>query len=72
MENPTLALTFHLDTMELDIDCPQMSLDFAMSLLYRAQRILEAQEKIMIAQQVRAVAVNELRTNNVLRNVKLQ
>jgi hypothetical protein len=72
MENPTLLLTFHLDTLELDIDAPTLTLDFAISLLDRAKRLLEAQEKILIAQQVRAAAVDEFRTGQVLKGVKLQ
>ena len=53
MENPTLLLTFHLDTLELDIDAPAISIDFALSLLDRAKRLLEAKEKFMMAQQWR-------------------
>lgn len=59
MENPVLTLTFHLDTMELDVDGPTLSLDFAISLLDRAKRLLENQEKIVIAQQLRAAAGSE-------------
>jgi hypothetical protein len=54
MENPTLLLTFHLDTLELDIDAPDISIDFAISLLDRAKRLLEAKEKITLAQHLRA------------------
>ena len=54
MENPTLVLTFHLDTLELDIDAPALSPDFAISLLERAKRLLEAREKMTMAQQLRA------------------
>jgi len=72
MENPTLLLTFHLDTLELDIDSPTLTLDFAISLLDRAKRMLEVQEKLLIAQQVRAQGENQERTHRVLRSVKLQ
>ena len=72
MENPTLMLTFHLDTLELDIASPTLTLDFAISLLDRAKRMLEVQEKLLIAQQVRAQAENQERTHRVLRSVKLQ
>ena len=72
MENPTLMLTFHLDTLELDIDSPTLTLDFAISLLDRAKRMLEVQEKLLIAQQVRAQGENQERTHRVLRSVKLQ
>jgi hypothetical protein len=71
MENPTLLLTFHLDTLELDIDAPALSIDFAVSLLDRAKHLLENQEKIVIAQQLRALAGNESRTNEVLNRIKL-
>jgi hypothetical protein len=54
MENPTLLLTFHLDTLELDIDAPKISIDFAISLLDRAKRLLEMKEKLEMAQQLRA------------------
>jgi hypothetical protein len=54
LENPTLLLTFHLDTLELDIDAPTLSPDFAISLLERAKRLLEAREKMTMAQQLRA------------------
>jgi len=72
MENPTLTLTFHLDTFELDIDAPSLSLDFALSLLDRARRLLEAQEKLVIARGVREAVENETRANRIVRNVKLQ
>lgn len=54
MENPTLLLTFHLDTLELDIHAPEISIDFALSLLDRAKRLLEVKEKMTLAQQLRA------------------
>jgi hypothetical protein len=53
MENPVLTLTFHLDTFELDIDAPSLPVDFAISLLDRAKRLLENHEKMAIAQQMR-------------------
>lgn len=71
MEDPTLILTFHLETLELDIDAPALSLDFAISLLDRAKHLLENQEKIIIAQQLRAIAGNESRTSEVLNRIKL-
>jgi hypothetical protein len=71
MENPTLLLTFHLDTLELDIDAPALSIDFALSLLDRAKRLLENQEKIVLTQQLRAMAGNESRTSEVLNRIKL-
>lgn len=72
MENPVLTLTFHLDTLELDVDAPTLSLDFAISLLMRAQRLLENQEKMLIAQQVRAVAVNQALAGEMFKSIKLQ
>ncbi len=53
MENPTLLLTFHLDTLELDIEAPTLPPDFAISLLDRAKRLLEVREKMQMAQLLR-------------------
>lgn len=54
MENPTLLLTFHLDTLELDIDAPDISIEFALSLLGWAGRLLETKQKLQMAQHLRA------------------
>jgi hypothetical protein len=71
----TMLLTFHPDTLELDIDAPNMSLDFGISLLERAKRLLEHQEKITVVQQAaataRADAANQDRTKEVLSRIKL-
>jgi len=76
MENPTVLLTFHLDTYELDIDAPELTLDFVMSLIERAKRMLENQEKVVVAHQisqgVRAAAMNQQRTESLLSKIKLQ
>jgi hypothetical protein len=76
MANPTVILTFHPDTFELDIDAPELQLDFVMSLIDRAKHALENQEKIVIAHQisagVRALAENQNRTEKVLSRIKLQ
>jgi hypothetical protein len=76
MDNPKVVLTFRLDTYDLDIDAPDLSLDFVMSIIERAKRMLEVQEKIMVAHQisqgVRAIAANEEHTKRVLSKVKLQ
>lgn len=76
MENPTVILTLHMDTLELDIDAPELSLDIVMSLIDRAKHMLENQEKILIAHQisagVREAAMNQQRTAKVLDRIKLQ
>lgn len=75
MENPTLTLTLHLDTLEMDIDAPEISLDFALSMIERAKRILDHQERVVVAQQmaqgVRAAQSNEERTRKVISNLKM-
>lgn len=75
MENPTVILTLDMDTLELDINASTLTLDVAISLIDRAKRALENQEKIVIAQQisanVRAIAQNQNRTENVLSRIKL-
>lgn len=76
MENPTVILTLHMDTLELDVDAPELALDVVISLIDRAKRALENQEKIFIAHQissgVRALAENQNRTEKVLSRIKLQ
>jgi hypothetical protein len=71
----TMLLTFHPDTLELDIDAPNMSLDFGISMLERAKRLLEHQEKITVVQQAAAIAradaANQDRTKEVLSRIKL-
>lgn len=71
MENPTLTITFNLETLELEINAPELPSDFAISLLDRAKKLIENQEKIVMAQAIRAAAGNESRTNEVLKRVKL-
>lgn len=61
MENPKLTLTFHLDTLELDIDAPELSMDFCLSMLDRAVRMLERQEKLDIATQMRQGVARHIR-----------
>jgi hypothetical protein len=69
----TMLLTFHPDTLELDIDAPDMTLDFGIALLQRAKHLLEFQEKLLLAKLVREQDVaNEIRTNDVIRKLKLQ
>lgn len=76
MENPTVILTLHMDTLELDVDAPELALDVVISLIDRAKRALKNQEKIVIAHQissgVRALAENQNRTEKVLSRIKLQ
>jgi hypothetical protein len=76
MDNTTtLTLIFHRDTLEVEINAPEMPLDFGISLLERAKRVLEAQEKLVIAQQMGAVAAqvrdNADRTKRVISNLKM-
>lgn len=61
MENPKLVLIFHLDTLELDIDAPELSMDFCLSMLDRAVRMLERQEKLDIATQMRQGVARHIR-----------
>ena len=75
MDNPTVMLTLHMDTLELDIDAPELSLDVVISLIERAKRMLENQEKIVVAHQisagVRAMAENAQRTHQVMSKIKM-
>ena len=71
-----MVIVFNRESLEISIDAPDMSLDFGLSLLERAKRILEAQEKIVLTQKAiavsRADAQNELRSKAVLDRIKLQ
>jgi hypothetical protein len=71
-----MVIVFNRESLEISIDAPDMSLDFGLSLLERAKRILEAQEKIVLTQKAiavsRAEAQNELRSKAVLDRIKLQ
>lgn len=79
MENTTIQITFHPDTMEMDVDAPELALDVVISFLQRALRQCENAEKIMVAQQVTAAVrdlnnsaiVNEQRTRSVLTKLKM-
>ena len=75
MDNPTVMLTLHMDTLELDIDAPELSLDVVISLIERAKRMLENQEKIVVAHQisagVRVMAENAQRTHQVMSKIKM-
>lgn len=79
MENTTIQITFHPDTMELDVDAPELALDVVISFLQRALRQCENAEKIVVAQQVSAAvrdaalnaSVNEQRTRSVLSKLKM-
>jgi hypothetical protein len=72
----TMLLTFHPDTLELNIDAPNMSLDFGISMLERAKRLLEHQERAIVATQisqgVREEELNRDRAKKVLSRIKLQ
>jgi hypothetical protein len=71
-----MVIVFNRESLEISIDAPDMSLDFGLSLLERAKRVLEAQEKIVLTQKAiavsRAEAQNELRSKAVLDRIKLQ
>jgi hypothetical protein len=75
VENPTIILTFHPDTLELDVDAPELALDVVISFLQRAIRQCENAEKIVVAQQVSAavknIAMNEERTQRVISRIKM-
>lgn len=80
MDNPTIIITFHRDTLEVDVDAPELALDVVINFLQRAMRQCENAEKIVVAQQVnaavRASAENAMmdqeRTRKVLSRIKLQ
>jgi hypothetical protein len=76
VNNPTMIITFDRESLEISIDAPEISLDFGISLLDRAKRVLEAQEKIVLMQkaaaQSRIDAMNEAKTGRILDRVKLQ
>lgn len=79
MENISIILTYHPDTMELDVDAPTLALDVVISFIQRALRQCENAEKILVAQQVSAAvreasvgaAINEQRTKQVLSKLKM-
>lgn len=75
MENKTILITFHPDTLELDVDAPELALDVVISFLQRAMRQCENAEKVVVAQQVSAAvrdaANNHHRTLSVLSNLKM-
>ncbi len=76
MENSTIIITYHKDTLEMDVDAPELALDIVISFLQRALRQCENSEKIVVAQQVNAAirgdAMNQMRTKEVLSRIKLQ
>jgi hypothetical protein len=75
MDHAIVELTFNRETLELDVNAPDLTLDVVISIVERAKRMLENQEKIVIAQQisqgVRAIAQEQDRTEKVLSRVKL-
>lgn len=76
MADFTVILTLHSDTLELDLDCPELPLDVVISLLQRAMRACENQEKIVmaghLAQASREASASVDRTHKVLSRIKLQ
>lgn len=66
-----VVISMNLDTYELSIDAPELPLDFAMSLVERAKRALENQEKIVVAQQLRQMAADQERTKSVVSRIKM-
>ena len=74
-EGKSILLTFNPDTLELDVDAPELGLDVVISFLQRALRQCENAEKVLVAQQVstavRDAAHNEQRTRSVLSNLKM-
>lgn len=75
MENSTILITFHPDTLEMDISAPELALDIVISFLQRALRQCENSEKVVVAQQVSAavrnVAENAERTSRVMSRIKM-
>lgn len=71
MENKTILIIFHPDTLELEIEAPELPMDFAMSMLERAKRALENQEKIALAQLMRHSAAEQERTEKVISRIKM-
>lgn len=47
-----VVLKFNTETFELDVDAPDLQLEFVLSLVDRARRMLEEQQKIVTAQAV--------------------
>lgn len=76
MKDATVLLTLNRENLELDILAPDLSLDVVISLMERARRALENQEKILVAHQVsqsvREAAANQQHAERVLSRVKLQ
>jgi transposase-like protein len=75
MSDRTVLITYHDDTLEMDIDAPDLALDIVISFLQRALRQCENAEKVVVAQQVSAAvrdaAENQGRTRRVLSNLKM-
>ena len=75
LEDKTILITFKPDTLEMNIDAPDLTLDVVISFLERALRQCENSEKVVIAQQVsqavREVTTNAQRTRSVLSNLKM-
>lgn len=65
MEAKTILISLNPETMELDIEAPELTLGVAISLVQRAMRQLENMEKVEVAKQVSA-AVREIASNDVL------
>lgn len=56
MDNPTIIITFHRDSLQMDISAREMPMDFAISLLERAKRQCENLEKVQIINEARRKA----------------
>lgn len=75
MEPKTILITFNPQTLEMNIDAPELTLDVVISFLQRALRQCENSEKVLVAQQVSQAVrqgVNDAqRTRSVLSNLKM-
>jgi hypothetical protein len=75
MEPKTILITFNPQTLEMNIDAPELTLDVVISFIQRALRQCENSEKVLVAQQVSQAVrqgVNDAqRTRSVLSNLKM-
>jgi hypothetical protein len=70
-----IIISFNSDTLEMNIDAPELTLDVVISFIQRALRQCENSEKVLVAQQVSQAVrqgVNDAqRTRSVLSNLKM-
>jgi hypothetical protein len=71
-----IELVQHLDgNYDLDINAPEINIEYALSIIERAKRLLENHLELLLAQQKIAQARgdihNEARTRKILSNLKM-